>query len=422
MKCLYLFFSAFYLDAGNGLGKEVICVDSLGLINLEEEENPLAEKRERVLEESWNQFDIKIGTLLQFQELSDEYLMSFQKKAKRAIRQHLMKYSRVKSENRIAYESISEKIACICEKARISLAWNKDDFDWNADDFIELARAKDDPAQNEDDRVFHQLSMLLFQEKWLTNIARLLPEDENVLPILPYLITCYIITAPQNRLDPFDSDLKTAPEGWTDIFRELKKDDNSTAKNLTSSINSICRYFYLPIRGRNEAFFYEESDVNRVEKGKRRGRPSLSNSSLSKETLRKHRVLCWEYYRCFLALCKVCDEAGVENLNIALSMALFASIWDWKNIDQYNPTLNIRIRQYTESEIETERVIPKDLEDGDKECPEISLRDYIMDFTSENNSPKDFVLYYLRQMRTKKKKRDFDLDKEFDDFGMFFDG
>lgn len=369
-------------------------------INNIEEEESIYEKRESMVaafeKEDPDKIPKSVATLLQFQALPKEYLVAYQLKATKAIKMHLQKYSRIKDESRTAYGEKSDMIERICQSCAKRLTKGKG-----------------------------VSSIQLFQAKWLTNIARLLPEDPAVLKILPYLITCYIISAPQNRLDPFDSPQNMASSGWRDIFYELREEkDRCSANNVNSSIDSICRSFCLPIQGRNETFFYDGISNNRAEKNKRRGRPNKSGNqnSLSKNALEKKQILSWEYYRDFLILCSICNKAKIKDLNIVLSMALFTSIWDWGDIDTYDSGLNRRIRQFTKSEVETEMVVPQDL-DGNTYKPK-SLRNYIIrlnwESTSKNMTPTKIVENLFSPLQPEKKERKR-LDDEFENYGIYFD-
>lgn len=301
-------------------------------------------------EEPPDDIPLEMAILLQFQTVSEDYISTPISEAKAAIREHLRKYGGVNPE--YSYDNVSKIIEKVCTYAKLDLAWN----------------------QNEPSKK----GVPLFQEKWLTNIARLLPEDSRVLKILPYLITCYIITAPQNLIDPFDSPPSTFSSGWRDIFQqylENKKEEEAgyrvTPYNQSHSIDTICRKFILPVRRRNERFFCveEDNECQRI-RGRRRGRPNKEKNSdlLSNQVLVKEQIMCWEYYRCFVALCKACGELDISNLNLTLSMALFTSIWDfgdWRSNTRHGKFI---LHQFSENEVESDclmsDILGLDSEDG----------------------------------------------------------
>jgi len=259
-------------------------------------------------------FDIpdEMAALLQFQTVEKAHLDEITSAARIAIRGHLNKYGGI--EPVYSYENISKVIEKVCSYASLDLTWD--------DVYSSIAK---------------ELQIPLFQKKWLTNIARLLPNDSQIFEILPYLITCYIITAPQNRIDPYDDPPQSFSSGWRDIFQEYiqtrentEESAKETAYNQSHSITSICSKFTLPVKGRTERFFCIEDDCIQA-KGSRRGRPNKEGSpnKVSQRTWKKNHIMCLEYYRCFLALCRACAEAEIPGLNITLSMALFTSIWDF---------------------------------------------------------------------------------------------
>ena len=128
-------------------------------------------------------------------------LDEYRKDAKKRIKNHLKSFSKGQK----SYEGLDVSIQTICECGSHLLLdtppiWG----------YTRLNEARTDEERT---LLQHQISKTnkidknrIFQKRWLTNIPRLLPSDNEVMRILPYLITCYTITASENRLDPFDDD------------------------------------------------------------------------------------------------------------------------------------------------------------------------------------------------------------------------
>lgn len=250
--------------------------------------------------------------LLRFQSISKEVLDPLKNSARDAIDCHLKKYG---SANPLySYEYTSDNLRCICEQAKEKLI------------AVEYAN-KDIPS---------------FQWKWLTNIGRLLPSDDpTVMNILPYLLTCYIIEAPRNKLDPFDSPRQTHQSGWCDIFHRSPAEQDNPYK----SIESICNRFVFPFDNRRPyaPFFCDEK--SKIPKSPDKSDEPLSNDDdyIPQSKILRDRAKCWEYYRCFVDFCDACRD--IKKVNITLSMALFASIWDFSK-DPDLPKLEKSVCRY----------------------------------------------------------------------------
>lgn len=176
-------------------------------------------------------------------------------------------------------------------------------------------------------------SPLEFSQNWLINVGRLLPECTEVIEILPFLLTCYLITALQNKLDPFrevkENEYKKYG-GWSAIFQdrienaesvvsEAQIDGSSSRKR---AIDSIVNHFVLPSNCKCNAFLWTK------------GQPLCRFSHhkyiyipLRREQAERCYLQCWEQYRWFACFCKACKKEHV-NVNILLSAALFSSLWD----------------------------------------------------------------------------------------------
>lgn len=244
----------------------------------------------------------------------DEY----RKAAMKAIKDHLNAFSK-KQKN---YEILDSSIQKVCTRGsdlllRALPIWDYDTL---------LKRATTDEVRNHLLQQKHKTDQIdknrIFQKRWLTNIPRLLPHEAAVMRILPCLITCYTITVPENRLDPFDTNVQNACTGWCNIFVELldtpfqtnMPDPSSRAK----SIRSLCDRFLTIDRRKNTP---------------RKGRGSDKNI----RDIQHRYASFWEYYRRFAAFCLACKDE--PDVNITLSTALF---WDIqkRNMSGENFVLN----------------------------------------------------------------------------------
>lgn len=232
-------------------------------------------------------------------------LNEYRKDAKKRIENHLKSFSKGQK----SYKDLDVSIQAICEYGSHLLLdtppiWG----------YTRLNEARTDGERT---LLQHQISKTnridqnrIFQKRWLTNIPRLLPHDNEVMKILPYLITCYTITASENRLDPFDDAQHTACTGWRSIFVELIDKNSPSEINLpdpssrAKSIRSLCNRF-LTIHRRKGTSYKKRTAVE------------------AEEMVRHACASFWEHYQRFASFCLACRQK--REVNITLSTALF---WD----------------------------------------------------------------------------------------------
>ena len=235
--------------------------------------------------------------------------------AEKSIGNHLKAFSKRQK----AYKDLDLSIQAVCERGSHLLLDTPPIWDYDT----LLNEAVTDEART---LLQHQISKTnkidssrIFQKRWLTNIPRLLPHDSEVMQTLPYLITCYTITASENRLDPFDKDKSTAASGWRDIFVELMDQNPSWETNMPDpssrreNIRSLCNRFLTTARRKNVPHKKE----NKVR--------------INEKDFYHMFTSFWEHYRRFAAFCLACREE--REVNITLSTALF---WNAQKEDMEN--------------------------------------------------------------------------------------
>lgn len=257
--------------------------------------------------------DDAVAMLFQYQKIAPSWINEKRDSLTKEIREHLLKFGGKSREK--TYDDISPLIEQVC-KAAIPLIKNHPPYTLSS-----------------------PISHLQFQDIWLTNTCRLLPETEAVMQVLPYLLSCYIISISGNRFDPFDKPNIKNYIGWLLIFQDqttnqLQKElQNYGGGNRSKTISSVCQHFVLPPNYMCNAFLYGIGNTKKLlvcnsrhdrQKKKQGKRPLGPTES------RKNRFVCWEYYRQFACFCKACEN--IENVNITLSLALFSSLWDMSSI------------------------------------------------------------------------------------------
>lgn len=228
----------------------------------------------------------------------DKYKVAAKEAVRESIKNHLTAFSKKQK----AYKDFDPSIQAICEYGSRLLL-------------------ETPPIRGYDTRQEDKINKIdrsrIFQNRWLTNIPRLLPHEDSVMQILPYLITCYTITASENRLDPFDGDISGAGSGWCNIFVELMDSNRSwnldipDSSSRAKSIDSLCNRFLTIDRRKNTPHKKDTTDTNDGD-------------------VRHKCASFWEYYRRFAAFCLACRDK--YEVNITLSTALF---WDIQKRDMF---------------------------------------------------------------------------------------
>lgn len=173
-----------------------------------------------------------------------------------------------------------------------------------------------------------------YSGQWLENISMLLPEDPEVMKILPYILSCYIISARQNHIDPAMSTKKNI--GYSAAWAILNPDillsedqlaiKKSAAGRPDRARNSIIHFLLLPNDYKCNAFPYKTGMKLYSTRKYRRKRENIAPLRLSEA--KKQALNCWEQYRLFACFCEVCKDKISNDVNITLSMALFSTLWD----------------------------------------------------------------------------------------------
>lgn len=253
-----------------------------------------------------------LSALFRFQGIDIPWIPEERKKLKDRIRKHLMSFGGSGAQKK--YTDISHEIDMVCERAKPLLA---------------AYTNKKRPSQAELDSS-SPLYKLAFEERWLTNVSRLLPDCPEVLAVLPYLLTCYTIDIRRNQVDPFDEDASQYANNraWVDIFYDqaspFVKDQRKTFGGIrrTESIDRICSYFVLPTNYRCNAFlgYLQVYDYTHSAKGR----------LLKPKEVATYSLACWEAYRRFACFCVACK--GIVEADLVRSLILFSSIWDYRSL------------------------------------------------------------------------------------------
>lgn len=275
--------------------------------------------------------------LFQFQKIPPDFLEDKRNNARNKIDAHLRKFGGKGAQKK--YSDESETIKKVCASALSELE-KITTFQLLADtskgdktkSILEEIFKEQKTAHNGHNHYNIQVnSPLGFNPDWLINVGRLLPECTEIMEILPYLLTCYLITAPQNRLDPFREVKENEYEkfgGWSAIFQDRIKNAESVvyeaqiggSSSRKRAIDSIVNHFVLPPNYKCNAFLW------------RKGQPLCRFSHqkyipLRREQAEKCYLQCWEQYCRFACFCTACKKEHPK-VNILLSVALFSSLWD----------------------------------------------------------------------------------------------
>ena len=175
---------------------------------------------------------------------------------------------------------------------------------------------------------------------WFTNIPRLIPYNQDVLNVLPFLLTCYLINMPHNKLDPQDAPLGSASPGWLEIFSETSSERQEYVRifggsNRSKNIQSLSSYFVIESRSREGIAFYDENLF------------FCKGSKNATSTARRIFLEFWENYHRFVLFCMACKKAQEQSvprvthtphisINYTLSMILFSSIWKFHTAEEFS--------------------------------------------------------------------------------------
>lgn len=249
--------------------------------------------------------------LLESNKISHKWLKENQDDINKSISQHLHEVGKKRSSKYCGYRS--EKIDGIC-KAAIPL-------------LKEQSHAYFFPFSEE---------RYQFKQCWLNNVARLLPESQEVINVIPYLLTCYLITIFGNRFDPFDQPIDESFVGWNLVFpNDLKLPSSADRSengggNRSRMIKTITNHFILPFNSRYFAFLYAmysgEMQICKPRRSPHKAKKQDDYLVLTNASAKRKCLECWEYYRQFACFCEACRD--IPEVNISLSTSLFSSIWD----------------------------------------------------------------------------------------------
>ena len=264
--------------------------------------------------------DEALSVLFSFRKIDSRFIDDKKDALCAAIREHLLEFGR--NSSKLSYDTPSPRIKDVCEKANPLLE--------NQQQYL---------AKNE--KLF-----LKFKREWLANVPHLLPDDVEVITsALPYLLSSYVASTSNNKIDPFNNDpVSGGYGGWLEIFRELdqekfQQNQKEGGGNRSYSIGSLCRHFVLPSNCKPFAFYFDLDEQKnpiyapRVVRVKRNAKGKC-NAPLSSSEAMRACLQCWEYYRQFACFCYVCKDNS--SVNITLSTALFASTWDLSSLCRFN--------------------------------------------------------------------------------------
>lgn len=269
-----------------------------------------------VKQRTWTQYSA-LSILAQFKDVKLQ-----RNDVKSAIRRHLLQFRGKKAEN-----SVNQPNKCIdkvCERACKLLLSQRFDI-W---DTASILKENEYPFQ--------------FKPEWLSHVSILLPNDDEVIEILPYLLACYLENANTNRLDPFAGEKSS---GWMDIFQEYSDEQQNElgAGNRSRSIIKLADNFTdfpkVKFSVLNDEPAYEIIDIvknrskARIHVWEEHVPIYIPRRDLNSTTWRKvlaqskEYAKAWERYRRFAAFCEACES--IKSVNITASMAHFAGSWDF---------------------------------------------------------------------------------------------
>ena len=142
-----------------------------------------------------------------------------------------------------------------------------------------------------------------FQPEWISNIAIFLPYSPEIMQILPFLLVCYMVNIPSNKLDYFSVD--EIPEFWKISY------DNSTRAR-----KKLADYFCHvkePIPFSLGTWLLGTDSVSEA-----------NNASYIVSNMRDS-MRCWELIRRFAACVIACKDE--KQVNFTLSYILFSKLF-----------------------------------------------------------------------------------------------
>lgn len=263
--------------------------------------------------------------LLEYSGVDSKQIEGFQDDLRTRIHDHLLEVGKKSSPKYFGYRSA--QIANICEEA------------------IPLLK------QQSLGYIFSSAGKKYkFEQRWLSNVSRLLPEDPQVIQVIPYLLICYLMTISKNQFDPFDGPFSEGSCGWLLVFPndtkslQMNYEPDSGGSNRSKTIKTICNHFILPPDSKSFSFLYamypEKVQLflpcyvrkRKVAKASENSKTTKESKAVaySKRKAQFSCLECWEYFRQFACFCKACSN--ISEVNISLSTALFSSIWDISSV------------------------------------------------------------------------------------------
>lgn len=371
--------------------------------------------------------------LLQFQRIPLSFYSNQLDAAREAIQANMLSYGR--NSNSRSADNIDATIQKICEEAIKTL----DRINLEESSYIELLRAKG--AKNG-----HLAKEYPFQFKKnrLTNVGLFLSsESSEIMSILPYLLTCYTYNAPKTGPDPYDGSF--CSQGWNDIFD--KNSSSRTDSNRSHTIREIAQFFTFPVSAKilNGEFFFSDdikieqmiaADIKKHSMAREHSALGIfavpmselnedqrlfleaidkltsntdfedescsyflsqvlnANKHSGEEFLKKEAVLrlkgdkalCWDLYSRFAAFCQACKDN--PNVNLSLSMAMFANLWECKDVEIKNSRELINLankegedyvlQQFTEENVNSD-YIREEISNISRYCVNDSIYSHALD-------------------------------------------
>ncbi len=280
------------------------------------------EKTEALFLDQNDALSEKLSVLYLASEVSEWELSQIKENARVNIVQHLEKFGG--STPTLTYGYKNDFVADVCKKTVLLL--NKKYYPRVKEVYEYWARRAGKEGYN-DPNV--PLISQMIQPNWLTNIPRLLPDDPSVLKLLPFLLACYTINMPSNKLDPGDAAVANATNGWREIFYDQcdeyqKEELKLGGRNRKKNIQSLSNNFIIPSNSEEGILFYDRNLIFYRDEQK-------ASSQISSSKAREYNIKFWENYHRFIIFCTACKQTEVaqqrSTVNYTLSMACFLSIW-----------------------------------------------------------------------------------------------
>lgn len=177
-----------------------------------------------------------------------------------------------------------------------------------------------------------------FEKSWIERVPRILPNEDKIIEILPFLLTCYTGNVKHNKIDPGTVPKDEKYAAWDIIFDPHFKYHKESVSNVDLLRNRNAR-----VKSLSSYFFYKSESYGSLLLIKLA--PFFNNKwEFSRDefiSAGRKSIQALELCRRFAAFAYACR--GYQKVNLTLSMALFSHLFQWNESEETNKASKIEL-------------------------------------------------------------------------------